>query len=60
VAFERGLNIGHVAPSLSLDLAHVAFMLGIDLGNIEARVRPKPCPIAPRSDVDLGHVVKLN
>jgi hypothetical protein len=55
VTFKIGLNIGHMAPSLSLDLGYVAFMLGIDLGNIEAKARPKPCPITPRLGVDPGH-----
>jgi hypothetical protein len=44
-----------VALRLNLDLGHVAFMLGIYLSNIEARARLKPCPIAPRLGVDLGH-----
>ncbi len=47
MAFKIGLNIGHVAPRSSLDLGHVAFMLDIDQGNIEAKAKPKPCPIAP-------------
>ncbi len=60
MAFKIGLNIGHVAPRLSLNLGHVAFMLSIDLGHIEARARPKPCPITPRLGVDLIHVIKFS
>jgi hypothetical protein len=55
VAFKISLNIGHMAPRLSLDLGHVAFMLGINPGNIEAKARPKPCPITPRLGVDTRH-----